>query len=57
MVIEIDGGQHSANAGRDTRRTAWLAERGYRVLRFWNNEVLDNPEGVRTAALNSLGEE
>jgi very-short-patch-repair endonuclease len=45
LVIEVDGGQHSGSA-RDARRDAWLAQEGYRVLRFWNNEVLGNLEGV-----------
>ncbi|HUF87089.1 MAG TPA: DUF559 domain-containing protein [Thermohalobaculum sp.] len=45
LVIEVDGGQHSSSA-RDTRRDEWMAREGYRVLRFWNNEVLGNLEGV-----------
>jgi very-short-patch-repair endonuclease len=44
-VIEVDGGQH-ANNSRDAVRDRWFAERRYRVLRFWNNEVLGNIEGV-----------
>lgn len=43
IVIEIDGGQHSAEA--DARRTAAIESEGYRVIRFWNNEVLENGEG------------
>jgi very-short-patch-repair endonuclease len=46
LVVEIDGGQHDANAAQDAVRTQWLEERGYRVLRFWNNDVLANTEGV-----------
>ncbi|MDP2618933.1 MAG: endonuclease domain-containing protein [Hyphomicrobiales bacterium] len=48
LVIELDGGQHGV-AGEvlhDRRRTAWLAGRGYRILRFWNDEVLKNMDGV-----------
>jgi very-short-patch-repair endonuclease len=45
LVIEVDGGQHADNK-RDAIRDQWLAERRYRVLRFWNNEVLENIEGV-----------
>ncbi len=45
LVVEIDGGQHSENA-RDEVRTAWLNGQGYRVVRFWNNDVLSNIEGV-----------
>jgi len=45
LVIEVDGGQH-AESTRDAIRDQWLAENRYRVLRFWNNEVLGNIEGV-----------
>lgn len=44
VVIEVDGGQHSEEA--DAPRTAFLEAQGYRVVRFWNNEVLGNLEGV-----------
>ena len=46
IVIEVDGGQHSIDEARDKERDEWLKEQGYRVLRFWNNEVLTNTEGV-----------
>jgi very-short-patch-repair endonuclease len=48
LVIELDGGQHNEARGiaRDAKRTADLQSRGYRVLRFWNNDVLSNVEGV-----------
>ena len=49
LILEIDGGQHNEEgAGRkqDEDRTKWLQESGYRVLRFWNNEVLSNTEAV-----------
>jgi very-short-patch-repair endonuclease len=46
LVIEIDGGQHAKNADYDARRTRFLNAQGYRVIRFWNSEVLDNLEGV-----------
>jgi very-short-patch-repair endonuclease len=47
-VVEVDGGQHNVDAGRavDARRDAYLKAQGFRVLRFWNNEVLGNSEGV-----------
>jgi very-short-patch-repair endonuclease len=45
LVVEVDGGQHAESA-RDTVRDQWLLEHRYRVLRFWNNEVLGNIEGV-----------
>ena len=43
VVIEIDGGQHSDEA--DATRTAVIKGEGYRIIRFWNNEVLQNREG------------
>ena len=45
LVIELDGGQH-ADSESDARRTERLTAEGYRVLRFWNNDVLENVEGV-----------
>jgi adenine-specific DNA-methyltransferase len=44
LAVEADGGQHTVD--RDAKRSAYLEARGLRVLRFWNNEVLGNPEGV-----------
>lgn len=46
LVIELDGGQHGAAGEYDQRRTRFLAAQGYRVIRFWNSDVLDNIEGV-----------
>ena len=48
LVIEVDGGQHSGSS-HDLTRNAVLNRCGYSVLRFWNNEVLENLEGVLTA--------
>jgi very-short-patch-repair endonuclease len=45
LVVEVDGGQHAENA-RDIERDRWLASKGYRVLRFWNHDVLRNRSGV-----------
>ena len=44
VVIEVDGGQHSEEV--DKERDQWLNNEGFKVLRFWNNEVLKNTEGV-----------
>jgi very-short-patch-repair endonuclease len=44
LVIQVDGGQH--NAAADQPRTVVIQQEGYRVLRFWNNEVLGNPHGI-----------
>jgi very-short-patch-repair endonuclease len=48
LIIEIDGGQHNEvlNQARDRLRTNWLEKEGYQLLRFWDNEVLTNTEGV-----------
>jgi len=46
LVIELDGGQHAVEQPADARRTDWLEAQGFRVIRFWNNEVLQNLEGV-----------
>jgi very-short-patch-repair endonuclease len=45
-VIELDGGQHATQIQADQRRSAYLERSGYRVLRFWDNEVLMNMEAV-----------
>jgi len=55
LVIEVDGGQHAESA-RDGRRDRWFAQNGFRVLRFWNNEVLHNLEGVWMVILEALQE-
>jgi adenine-specific DNA-methyltransferase len=44
LIIEVDGGQHSPE--RDARRTAFLENQGFRLIRFWNNDVLQNLDGV-----------
>jgi very-short-patch-repair endonuclease len=49
LVIEVDGGQHADRAEQDAVRTAWLRTHGFEVLRFWNNDVLGNLDGVRQA--------
>ena len=46
LVIEVDGSQHGDAVGYDARQDASLAEAGYRTLRFWNNDVTGNLEGV-----------
>jgi len=48
VVIEVDGGQHMDQEGYDKIRDYWIKGHGYQVLRFWNNEVLRNMEGVLT---------
>ena len=52
LIVEADGSQH-ADSARDVRRDQDLASRGFRVLRFWNNEILQNPDGVAQTILMS----
>jgi very-short-patch-repair endonuclease len=54
LVIELDGSQHLEQIEYDRRRTEYLESRGYRVLRFWNNEVLKNIHGVLNGIWNEL---
>ena len=54
LVVEIDGGQHSTQASYDAERTAWLEADGYRVMRFWNNQVLGELESVKEAIAKGL---
>jgi len=53
LIVEVDGGQH-ADSIRDVERDKWLARNEFRVLRFWNNDVLQNLEGVLTSLATEL---
>jgi len=57
IIVEIDGGQHGEEIQeeRDAERTARLQSGGYRVLRFWNNDVLQNTEGVLERIMEAVG--
>jgi very-short-patch-repair endonuclease len=55
LVIELDGDTHAGNERRDARRTAWLEQQGYRVIRFNNSDVMSNVEGVLQAIGDALG--
>ena len=48
LVIEFDGGQHAESLA-DTERTRWIEANGYTVIRFWNNDVVENLDGVLEA--------
>ncbi len=54
LIIEVDGGQHMAAAAYDQQRTKDLEAIGYQVVRFWNNEVHENIQGVMENILNLL---
>jgi very-short-patch-repair endonuclease len=53
LAIELDGGQH-ADDPADIHRTAWLEGQGWKVIRFWNNDILTNTDGVLQAILRAL---
>jgi len=53
LVVEVDGGQH-AECSSDIARDQWLASNCYRVVRYWNNDVLEDPEGVLLDLLRHL---
>ena len=55
LVVEVDGGQHADNPS-DKVRQKDIEESGFRVLRFWNNEVLDNLDGVLSVIANELAD-
>ncbi len=46
LVVELDGGQHAGQTAADQRRTSFIVSRGYRVLRFWDNEVMEDIDAV-----------
>jgi very-short-patch-repair endonuclease len=59
VVVEVDGGQHGTSEGieHDRRRDEWFVKNGYRVLRYWNSDVLANTEGVMETILSALNED
>ena len=59
IIIEIDGGQHNEdiNVYYDNRRTEYLIAEGYKVIRFWNNEVLNNLDGICEVIRRNLEDE
>ena len=56
LVVEVDGSQHIDGAAHDAVRTRWLQAQGFRVLRFWNDEVLRETDNVLDEVLRVLGE-
>ena len=52
LIVEADGGQHGPD--QDNARDAWLRAQGFRLLRFWNNDIFNNEEGVLTAIVSAL---
>ena len=54
LIVELDGGQHSERTSEDAERTKSLEAMGYLVVRFWNNDVLRNTDGVLESILDTL---
>ena len=54
LVVELDGGQHATQVKQDADRTAYLNAQGFRVIRFWNHEVLTQREAVLERILSCL---
>jgi very-short-patch-repair endonuclease len=54
VVVELDGGQHACSTEADAKRDAWLTNQGFKVLRFWNNEVFENLDGMLTTIARHL---
>ena len=54
LILELDGGQHAEQVKDDLTRTCWLERQGFRVIRFWNNEALENWDGVEQVILEQL---
>ena len=54
LIIELDGGQHATRSSEDANRTKVLEAMGYLVLRFWNNDVMQNIDGVLEEILTTL---
>ena len=55
LIVELDGGQHLTQRDYDAKRTEWLQSRGFRVLRFWDNEALGDADSVLERIMLELG--
>jgi len=54
LIVEVDGGQHVDNREQDAERTQWLVSQGYKVIRFWNDQVLKEPMAICEEVLRVL---
>lgn len=54
LVVELDGGQHAEASEYDADRTKFMERQGYRVMRFWNNDVMGNTDGVLEVIATAL---
>jgi len=56
LAVEFDGSQHLATIGKDATRTAFLERQGWKVIRLWNSDVLNNPDGAAQHILQEVAE-
>lgn len=56
LIIELDGGQHAQRVAHDQDRDLWLKTQGFRVIRFWNNEVFEHTDEVLQRIVEALGD-
>ena len=54
LIIELDGGHHSDKTAQDSERTTWLESQGFRVLRFWNSQVMGEIDAVKQVIFEAL---
>jgi len=54
LIVEVDGGQHNEQVIYDSERNEWLKKQGFRILRFWNNQVLKEIDGVEGGIMEAL---
>jgi len=55
LIIEVNGGQHADQLAYDAKRSAWLEKEGFHILRFWDNQVLNETDGVKEIINDALG--
>jgi len=54
LIIEVDGGYHADQLGYDAKRSEWLEKEGFRILRFWDNQVLEEVGSVKEVIVSAL---
>jgi len=54
LIVEVDGGQHLEQMAYDSEREDWLKSQGFRILRFWDNEVMEEAQAVTEAIIEAL---
>jgi very-short-patch-repair endonuclease len=56
LIVEVDGSQHTEQSSYDSERDAWLNSQGYRVLRFWNNQIFNELDAVKERISKKINE-